>query len=663
MHMNKVICSMALLAVASPMSSSLVLAEELDATQVETSLRKVADYILDHPSGRDTRHWVIAPLYDGLLETAYVTRDAKYLETVLDLGIRSGWEPGPDRYHADDHAVGHAWLDIYSMDPSRKERLQPFVDRFDEILSDPRMQELDMRTPDAFEGVAVTDRWTWCDALYMAPPTLARLHAATGDRRYLDFMEQEYRFTYDRMWDDEEKLFFRDTRFIDRRTESGKKIFWSRGNGWVYGGLALTLDYLPEGYAFRNFLEELFGELTEGVLQAQQEDGLWRPSLRDPEQVPIGETSGSGFFTFGLAWGVNNGLLDREKYWPVVEQAWLALQTRIEESGRVGYVQRIGSAPDSLTRESTEDYGVGAYLLATAEVLRGLKGSALKEDRPRLLREAEYRYEVAQRKPQAFARLVPERKDDIAWENDKVAFRIYGPGLRDSTEDSGIDVWSKRVEYPVINRWYDGILNRKLNYHYDRGEGFDSYKVGSTRGCGGLGIWEEGQLLISNVYHSASVYWTEPERAEFTARYEYESPRWGTVLETKRIRLNVGERTFSVESKFVSKENEQPIAGLPIAIGLTSQSNAVPFQTDKRRGILSLWEPFHDAEQGLGVRLEKGWEAEAFVDVKDGEFEQGLMVSQTDSQGVIAYRSGFAWGTQGEITSAKEWLSYLRGLK
>ena len=300
-------------------------------------------------------------------------------------------------------------------------------DRLSHVIAHPVTEELAHGSKPKTKGVTVSDRWTWCDALYMAPPTLARLFTATGDRKYLDFLDREFQFTYDHLYDPAEKLFFRDATFFEKKTPNGKKTFWSRGNGWVYGGLALMLDHLPKDHPKRGFYETLFKEMTTAILAAQQPDGLWHPSLLDPKEIDTGETSGSGFFTFGLAWGINHGLLDRAAHLPAITRAWTGLMTRVKPDGLVGYVQPVGAAPDHLEAGDTQDYGTGAFLLAGSEILRLL--GAKPADGPALLKAAE-KLVAEDVTPRAYARLVPERKDDLAWENDKVAFRVYGPALR-----------------------------------------------------------------------------------------------------------------------------------------------------------------------------------------------------------------------------------------
>ena len=211
----------------------------------------------------------------------------------------------------------------------------------------------------------------------MAPPTLVRLYAATSDRKFLDYMNREFEWCQNTLYSDEDKLFYRDADFIGRTSPSGKKIFWSRGNGWVLGGLAQILQFLPKDEPSRKSYENLYTAMAEKVASLQGEDGLWRVNLADPEHYKGGETSGSGFFTYAIAWGINNGLLDRDKYLPIAIKGWKGLLTRVRPDGMVGYVQPVGSAPDSFTKDTTHAYGVGAFLLAGSEIARAL-GMAAK---------------------------------------------------------------------------------------------------------------------------------------------------------------------------------------------------------------------------------------------------------------------------------------------
>ena len=320
----------------------------------------------------DDLTWQMAALYVGIVEFRKIADNPeKYTDFLIEIGSRNDWELyRPNRpYHADDHAVGQFYLSLYEEfgDP---DMLEPTRKHFDWILENPKTGSLVWE-----RGTDHINRWGWCDALFMAPPVWARLAKLTGEEKYLEFMDQEFHATYDLLWDDEEKFFFRDTRFFDQREENGEKIFWSRGNGWVFGGLALMIPDLPENWEGRQFYVDLFKQMAVAVLETQRPDGTWSMGLLGSlESYPIKESTGTSFFTFGLAWGINNGLLDRATYEPVVLKAWEALETCVTPDGMLGYAQPVGASPDEVTPEMTEVYAVGAFLAAGAEVYKLLGG-------------------------------------------------------------------------------------------------------------------------------------------------------------------------------------------------------------------------------------------------------------------------------------------------
>ena len=203
----------------------------------------------------------------------------------------------------------------------------------------------------------------------MAPPVWARLAKITGEQKYLDFMDQEYHATYDLLWSKEHQLFFRDSSYFKKSEKNGQKIFWSRGNGWVFSGLALMIPDLPQDWDGRQFYLDTFRQMAEALKKAQRPDGTWSMGLLgDPKDYPIPETSGTAFFTHGLAWGINYGLLDRATYEPAVLKAWAALTACVTEEGLLGHVQPVGAAPGESYPDKTEVYGIGAFLAAGAEV-------------------------------------------------------------------------------------------------------------------------------------------------------------------------------------------------------------------------------------------------------------------------------------------------------
>ena len=245
--------------------------------------------------------------------------------------------------------------------------IKPLRERFDAILAKPRaVPSLAFVNPLA----RARENWSWCDALFMGPPAWMRLYAATDDERYLNFAVTNWWRTADYLYDKEEHLFFRDSSYFERKEANGKKVFWSRGNGWVMAGLVRVLQYLPMNHPARPRFEGMFKEMAAKILACQQADGLWRASLLDPASYPQKETSGSGFYTYALAWGVNQGLLDRAAFQPAVEKAWNALNGCVEADGKLTHVQPIGADPKTFAETSTDIFGVGAYLLAGSEIFR-----------------------------------------------------------------------------------------------------------------------------------------------------------------------------------------------------------------------------------------------------------------------------------------------------
>jgi hypothetical protein len=258
--------------------------------------------------------------------------------------------------------------------------------------------------------------------------------------------------------------------------------------------------------------------------------------------------------------------------------------------------------------------------------------------------------------PRTFCRFVPERSDDFAWENDKIAFRAYGPALRESSEGSGFDCWLKRVDYPIINKWYEEHAAGK-SYHTDHGEGYDPYKVGGSRGCGGLALWIEGKMVSSNVFREWKIVKCEPEESVFVLSYEW---KHGDDLytEEKQISIRLGDRLFKSESVFT--KNGTVAAGLPIAIGLVRHHEADAVSKDLEKGWMSIWETLDGDGLGTGVVISPG-RIEAFELLETGKKleDHALIITRTDEAGRLEYHAGYGWERAGEIVDADAWSSYL----
>jgi rhamnogalacturonyl hydrolase YesR len=341
---------------------------------------KVADWQLARLDGkhitshmneesRESRSWQQGAFWVGLQHFADASQEKRFADAILKMGRANQWKPGDRVYHADDHVIAQPYLWAASRRLAGTEAVAPLRKTFDAILAKPAVVHLSFYFNKNYDEAQCLDRWCWCDAIFMSPPAWLELANLTGERKYRDFAMGEFWAATEFLYDPAEKLYFRDSRFFDRRDEKQRKLFWSRGNGWVFAGIANMLDLLPKDHVDRPRLEALFREMAGKLKNIQKADGYWAPSLLGPENSPP-ETSGTGFFVYGLAWGVNRGLLDASEYRDSVHRGWAALARAVAADGKLGYVQQVSDRPEQVAEADTQFYGVGAFLLAASEVSR-----------------------------------------------------------------------------------------------------------------------------------------------------------------------------------------------------------------------------------------------------------------------------------------------------
>jgi len=331
---------------------------QIDAEEVVDVMRNVrtfhTNHILEYTPRERYNKWIDCAMYAGLTAAHRATGDPVYLDSTEAWAERLDWQLGPRVRNADDQCVGQVYLEMYDERPDQTD-IEPTLSRMRGIMDDP-----------VFGAVM----WDWADALFMAPPVFSRMGRITDSERAFDFMADRFREASAPLYDPAYGLYYRDRRFVDARSENGKKVFWSRGNGWVLAGIARILQDLPRNHSARSWFEERFRTMAEAVACTQQQDGFWRPSLLDSRAYPQPETSGTGFFTYALAWGINAGLLSEDTYGPVVARAWTGMVRRaVNEEGRVGWTQQPGDRPAPVEKDHAEPYGAGAFLLAGSEII------------------------------------------------------------------------------------------------------------------------------------------------------------------------------------------------------------------------------------------------------------------------------------------------------
>lgn len=685
-------------------------------------------------------NWVWGAWYTGLADYALFAQDAQALADARRIGDAVAWKHGRTIWHADDHAAMQLYLEMYLQD-GRPVQLADSKKVFDWVLAHPTFYWPPATQPTTRRAASQSTTkpakkpgppreyfglYHWCDALFMSPPAAARLSAATGDPAYLNHAINQWKITSARLYDTTDHLYWRDTTFVGQRNKNGNKTFWSRGNGWVFGGLVRVLQYMPENHPDRPFLLQQYREMAEKLASIQQSDGYWRSNLVDPKEFTMPETTGTGFFVYGIAWGVNQGILDRSHYWPIANRGWNALCAATSAEGKLGWAQSDAAAPGASKVDGSRPYASGAMLLAGTEMAKGLlsnksseatlkitnpldtvrKNETLsiawqdvadhlpnasadrlvaidalsgrwlttqvvdadqdgkpeelllqpllgpKETRSIILRELAVPSPI---KPIArtFARVVPERKDDFAWENDRIAHRMYGPALQATGEvSSGIDVWVKSVRTLVIDKWY------KLDdYHVDHGEGLDCYKVDPSRGCGGTGVLVGDQLVASKNYTKATVLASGPIRTVF--RLDYAPWKAGTrnVTETKTISLDAGSNLSRVESKFVESTSAD---ALDVAIGIVERAGKGVVNEMPQKGVLGYWEPTtKDGTIGCGIVIDPNMVTQ-MKQFKDAKFTQQLVLTKVKPGETLVYSIGAGWDRGGDFVDADSWFNYLQ---
>ncbi len=258
-----------------------------------------------------------------------------------------------------------------------------------------------------------------------------------------------------------------------------------------------------------------------------------------------------------------------------------------------------------------------------------------------------------------YSRLVPERIDDYTWENDKIAFRTYGPeaerlvkeGLAGGTLSSGIDLWLKKVDYSIIDKWYAMNTKEPGYYHIDHGEGYDPYHVGSSRGTGGTGIWENDSLHISDNFKTYKTICTGPLRTIFELNYN----EWSkyNIKETKRISLDLGSNFTKIESTL-----KGDLPSNSYTVGITLHQGTGETEINKANGIFSHWELIDNINIGEGIIMHQNNVVEAFA-TNSKATDQNQLLILTNTQNKLTYHAGFAWVGSGQIKNKKDWKQML----
>lgn len=309
--------------------------------------------------------WENAVFITALYEWSQFTDNAEWQQWCTYMADTSGYAmPGFERiYHADNFPIGVMFAEMFAATHDSV-CIIPTCKVLDSIVAYPPTGSYSMDG-----SLTQKDHWTWCDALYMAPPTYAAFAVLMNDTAVMNLCHREFKGTYDALYNPADSLFYRDASYFKKREKNGQPVYWGRGNSWVAGGLARLLTVLPKTDAQYEWYVSLFREMMTKIVSLQDEQGAWHASMLDPESYPNPEMSSTGLFAYALWWGINNGILDEATYLLPARKAWQAMVNCVHEDGMLGYVQPVGAKPQSVTADMTETYGAGAFLMTARQII------------------------------------------------------------------------------------------------------------------------------------------------------------------------------------------------------------------------------------------------------------------------------------------------------
>ncbi len=343
--------------------------------QIENDVH-TSNQTVDYPQG-----WLPSTFYVSILPFAEVSKDAlvkeklikivhdwaqnhtwgdKYKYLTKEMNANDAWKLGPRVHHGDDMACAQVYMDYYAMVDQNKIYTEDLSKRIDTLKV--------VKTKEVL--------WDWSDALFMGPPAVAKLASVENNKEVADFLHSNYWTAVSYLKNESYGLFHRDSKYFADgslgKEPNGKPVFWGRGNGWVIAGLARLIPHLDDNDPQKAKYVSLFKEMAEKIKAVQGTDGMWRSSLLDPESFPIKETSGTGMFTYAMAWGVNQGYLPYNEYAKTIQDAWNGLSLCLDyKTGKLGFVQTIGQAPvNEISADNFNSYGSGFYVLAGTEILK-----------------------------------------------------------------------------------------------------------------------------------------------------------------------------------------------------------------------------------------------------------------------------------------------------
>jgi rhamnogalacturonyl hydrolase YesR len=330
---------------------------------------------------RPSSLWTRAVYYEGLMALNAIDPQQRYIDYATTWADFHKWTPrnGVNTLDADDQCCGQTYVELAALKGGdQKAILANVIANLDHQMVTPNTKK-QTSTPKAKTNVnSLYGWWTWIDAIQMAMPLYMQIANVTGEQKYRDHAMQMYRWTRNEcgggLFNTKDGLWWRDADYVPPYKEKdGKDCYWSRGNGWVYAAIVRCMNQLsPKSKEYKE-LKKDFLLMSKGLLSCQHEDGFWHASLVSDADYPTPEMTGTALFLYGMAWGIQQGLLKDKIYRPACDKAWQALASCVHNDGFLGWNQGTGKEPSAgqpVTFDSVpdfEDYGTGCFLLGASE--------------------------------------------------------------------------------------------------------------------------------------------------------------------------------------------------------------------------------------------------------------------------------------------------------
>lgn len=626
---------------------------------------KVSEKGLD---GMDLGHYMGTCLYHGMADLAIASGDPADMERVMKImrGFVSG-EIQATFFNSYSYYVGGQAMPFLAWKTGNKELAAKAIEYANKMWTDQARTSDNIMTANNQKKRLEMDGF-WIDMAFTLTPYLLFSGILTKNQEWIDYSAWEILTMYKVLYDKESNGLFHQARAIGglKKGEISEDC-WSRGNGWGSMAFGSELLYYPKNGKYYKEIRKQARNFYDAAIRHMDANGLWHQEMTNFDSYA--ETSGSAQLVAGIGAAIEAGVLPRKQYLPVFEKALKGLLGYIDPDGSIGHCCQGNLAPGTkgLKKEYekahfyfNESHVFGPAVLALAQALR-LGYKTVELDKP-----LGHFNDVD--RPRTYCKFVTERKEDFAWENDQIAFRIYSRAFVHNRAASGVDLWPKSVDYSIIDKRY-WENNNKISYHKDHGEGCDFYNMGNGRGIGGTAFWYDGKPVLPEQYTNYRIYRNDSDRIDF--RLDFQPLKVGDdiIYSTKRIEMVKGTPFYKVTETLESGSGKD----ITLAIGVTNFGKA-KVSADKQRGILTIVEDYEHPEGIYGRKVIPTVKQTTvcsgimvdpakLVDITTVGKDEYVLVTVKSGESVVYY-AGALWNQQlyngsAYLSGAKYWSKYI----